>query len=65
MAPINQRKPLGRDKFGAQFSLLKTQQYTDPATRTTVTTMYVPTVLPSGLSSVSIKMNVPFLRIPD
>lgn len=41
MAPISYRKHLGRDKFGAQFSLLKTQQYTDPATRTLTPTMYV------------------------
>jgi hypothetical protein len=42
MAPISHRKHLGRDKFGTQFSLLKTQQYTDPATRTAIPTMYVP-----------------------
>lgn len=42
MAPISQRKVLGRDKFGTQFSQLKTQQYTDPPTRTAIPTMYVP-----------------------
>ncbi|KAL2414269.1 THO complex subunit 3 [Exophiala dermatitidis] len=40
MAPISYRKHLGRDKFGAQFSLLKTQQYTDPATRTLTPTIH-------------------------
>ncbi len=41
MAPISQRKHLGRDKFSTQFSLLKTQQYVDPAARTVTPTMYV------------------------
>jgi hypothetical protein len=41
MAPISQRKHLGRDKFSTQFGLLKTQQYIDPAARTVTPTMYV------------------------
>lgn len=53
MAPVNQRKHLGRDKFGAQFSLLKTQQYTDPVTRTVIPTMYVPIVCKKVIQAVS------------
>ncbi|KAK5023832.1 hypothetical protein LTS07_008957 [Exophiala sideris] len=40
MAPVSQRKHLGRDKFGTQFSLLKTQQYADPVTRTVAPTIH-------------------------
>merc|ERR1712000_386658 len=40
MAPISQRKHLGRDKFSTQFSLLKTQQYVDPAARTVTPTIH-------------------------
>jgi hypothetical protein len=56
MAPISQRKHLGRDKFGAQFGLLKTQQYTDPASRTVTPTMYVLYLFdhPSSLSLVEL-----------
>jgi len=53
MAPVSQRKHLGRDKFGAQFSLPKTQQYTDPVTRTAIPTMYVPVVCKQMHSSLS------------
>ena len=56
MAPISQRKHLGRDKFGALFGQLKTQQYTDPATRTAIPTMYVP-VLYSPSSLFELKAN--------
>ena len=39
MAPV--RKHIGRDKFGALFGALKTQQYVDPPTRNPSATVYV------------------------
>jgi hypothetical protein len=39
MAPV--RKHIGRDKFGALFGALKTQQYVDPPTRSAGAIVYV------------------------